>query len=193
MNKKKKIPLLLFMKIKLQNKYNISNDFYNKKKINELIFNDPSNYTATFKEYLLLEDENEFLRRFYKKNELKKKLSSIYNFYEKYSKIFPNYIIIQESKFMYKNIQKKQKMIDNLQYIKEQEKRNKERKKNTSNDTIFTNGAINDIFNQTDSYYKNNLKNLIDITFTNDDTVKDINNLIKKIEKNEEEKKNILY
>ena len=75
------------------------------------------------------------------------------------------------------------------QYIKEQEKRNKERKKNTSNDTIFTNGAINDIFNQTDSYYKNNLKNLIDITFTNDDTVKDINNLIKKIEKNEEEKK----
>ena len=189
MNKKEKIPLLLFMKIKLQNKYNISNDFYNKKKINELIFNDPSNYTAAFKEYLLLEDENEFLRRFYKKNELKKKLSSIYNFYEKYSKIFPNYIIIQESKFMYKNIQKKQKMIDNLQYIKEQEKRNKERKKNTSNDTIFTNGAINDIFNQTDSYYKNNLKNLIDITFTNDDTVKDINNLIKKIEKNEEEKK----
>ena len=80
-------------------------------------------------------------------------------------------------------------MIDNLQYFKEQEKMNKERKKNTSNDTIFTNGAINDIFNQTDSYYKNNLKNLIDITFTNEDTIKDLNNLIKKIEKNEEEKK----
>ena len=32
MNKKKKIPLLLFMKMKLQNKYNISKDFYNKKK-----------------------------------------------------------------------------------------------------------------------------------------------------------------
>ena len=148
-NKKVNVSLLAFMKFKLRKKYNISKDFYNKKKVNELIFNDPSSYTAAFKEYLLLEDENEFLRRFYKKNELKKKLSSIYNFYEKYSKIFPNYIIIQESKFMYKNIQKKQKMIDNLQYIKEQEKRNKERKKNTSNDTIFTNGAINDIFNQT--------------------------------------------
>ena len=188
-NKRVNVSLLAFMKFKLRKKYNILKDFYNKKKINELIFNDPSSYTAAFKEYLLLEDENEFLRRFYKKNELKKKLSSIYNFYEKYSKIFPNYIIIQESKFMYKNIQKKQKMIDNLQYFKEQEKMNKERKKNTSNDTIFTNGAINDIFNQTDSYYKNNLKNLIDITFTNEDTIKDLNNLIKKIEKNEEEKK----
>ncbi len=188
-NKRVNVSLLAFMKFKLRKKYNILKDFYNKKKINELIFNDPSSYTAAFKEYLLLEDENEFLRRFYKKNELPKKLNNIFNFYAKYSKIFPNYIIIQESKYMYKNIQKKQKMIDNLQYIKEQEKRNKERKKNTSNDTIFTNGAINDIFNQTDSYYKNNLKNLIDITFTNEDTVKDLNNLIKKIEKNEEEKK----
>ena len=184
MNKKKKIPLLLFMKMKLQNKYNISKDFYNKKKINELIFNDPSSYTAAFKEYLLLEDENEFLRRFYKKNELKKKLSSIYNFYEKYSKIFPNYIIIQESKYMYKNIQKKQKMIDNLQNIKNQERRNKERNKNISNDTIFTNGAINDIFNQTDSFYKKNLKNIIDISISKDDTIKDLNNLIFKIEEN---------
>ncbi len=90
---------------------------------------------------------------------------------------------------MYKNIQKKQKMIDNLQNMKNQEKRNKEKNKNISNDTIFTNGAINDIFNQTDSYYKNNLKNLIDITFTNEDTVKDLNNLISNIEKNEQTKK----
>ena len=188
-NKKVKVSLLAFMKYKLTKKYHISKDFYNKKKINELIFNDPSTYTANFKEYLLLEDENEFLRRFYKKNELKKKLTNIFNFYAKYSKIFPNYIIIQESKYMYKNIQKKQKMIDNLQNMKNQEKRNKEKNKNISNDTIFTNGAINDIFNQTDSYYKNNLKNLIDITFTNEDTVKDLNNLISNIEKNEQTKK----
>ena len=50
MNKKIKIPLLLFMKIKLRRKYDISVNFYNKKKINELIFNDPSLYTAKFKE-----------------------------------------------------------------------------------------------------------------------------------------------
>ena len=41
--------LLLFMKIKLRRKYDIALNFYNKKKINELIFNDPSLYTARFK------------------------------------------------------------------------------------------------------------------------------------------------
>ena len=66
MNKKIKIPLLLFMKIKLRRKYDISLNFYNKKKINELIFNNPSLFIVRFKDYLLLEDENEFLRRFYK-------------------------------------------------------------------------------------------------------------------------------
>ena len=190
MNNKIIIPKLLFMKIKLRRKYDTTLTFYNKKKINELIFNDSSLYTAKFKEYLLLEDENEFLRRFYKYSELKKKLTSIYSFYANYSKIFPNYIIIPESKYMYKNIQKKQKMIDNLQKIKRHEKRIKERK--ISNDTIFTNGALNSILNQTDSFYKKNLKNIIDITFTNDDTINDINKIINKIEQNEINKKPII-
>ena len=91
---------------------------------------------------------------------------------------------------MYKNIQKKQKMIDNLQKIKRHEKRIKERK--ISNDTIFTNGALNSILNQTDSFYKKNLKNIIDITFTNDDTINDINKIINKIEQNEINKKPII-
>ena len=113
MNNKLLIPKLLFMKIKLRRKYDTTITYYNKKKINELIFNDSSLYTAKFKEYLLLEDENEFLRRYYKNSEIKKKLTTIFSFYANYSKIFPNYIIIPESKYMYKNIQKKQKMIDN--------------------------------------------------------------------------------
>ena len=183
MNNKLLIPKLLFMKIKLRRKYDTTITYYNKKKINELIFNDSSLYTAKFKEYLLLEDENEFLRRYYKNSEIKKKLTTIFSFYANYSKIFPNYIIIPESKYMYKNIQKKQKMIDNLQRIKRHEKRNKERK--ISNDTIFTNGALNSILNQTDSFYKKNLKNIIDITFTNDDTINNINKIINKIEQNE--------
>ena len=189
MNKKIKIPLLLFMKIKLRRKYDISVNFYNKKKINELIFNDPSLYTAKFKEYLLIEDENEFLRRFYKNTELKKKLTTIYNFYANYSKIFPNYIIIPESKYLYKNIQKKQKMIDNLQRMKRHEKKNKERLKNIGNDTILTNTAINSILNQTDSFYKKNLKNIIDISVSKDDTIKNLNKIIYTIEENENQVK----
>ena len=70
-----------------------------------------------------------------------------------------------------------------MKRIKRHEKRNKERK--ISNDTIFTNGALNSILNQTDSFYKKNLKNIIDITFTNNDTINNINKIINKIEQNE--------
>ena len=90
---------------------------------------------------------------------------------------------------MYKNIQKKQKMIDNLQRMKRHEKKNRERLKNISIDTILTNNAINSILNQTDSFYKKNLKNIIDISISKDDTIKDLNNLIFKIEENEKQVK----
>ena len=105
--------IIIQMKNNLRNKYDVKNE-YNKKKINQLIFNYESHYTAIFKEYLLIEDGNDFLKRFYSKKEVRKKLKIILFFYEKYSKIFPNYIIIPESTYMYKNIQKKQKMIDKL-------------------------------------------------------------------------------
>ena len=62
-------------------------NFYNKKKINELIFINPSLFTVIFKEYLLLEDENEFLRRFYKIEKLikknKKNCLHLLNYYNK--------------------------------------------------------------------------------------------------------------
>ena len=178
---------------KLRNKYNVKKNFYNVKKINELIFDVTSKYTAKFKEYLLMEDENDFLRRFYNKKELKKKLKGILYFYEKYSKIFPNYIIIQESKYLYKNIKKKQKMIDNLQEIKEaDEKKAKNKKKfNEINDTVFTQGAINSICNQTDSFYKLNLKNIIELDNNNilDKTMKDFEKIINNIEHYENKQK----
>ena len=41
----------------------------------------------------------------------KEKLNRILRFYDNYSKIFPNYILMNGAKFLYKNIQKKQKMI----------------------------------------------------------------------------------
>ena len=81
--------VIIQMKNNLRNKYDVKNE-YNKKKINQLIFNYESHYTAIFKEYLLIEDGNDFLKRYYSKNEVRKKLKMILFFYEKYSKIFPN-------------------------------------------------------------------------------------------------------
>ena len=160
-----------FLVYKLRKKYDAKIYIYNVKKVNELIFNIPSHFTATFKEYLLKEEDSEFLKRFYHKNELKKKLSTIFCFYEKYSKIFPNYTVIKEGHYMYKNILKKQKMIDKLQRLKEQEKKNKLNLLNLSNDTVFTNGAIESIYGQKDSFYNANLFNIIELDTKNNETI----------------------
>ena len=177
------------MKNNLIQKYSINIEFYNKKKINQLVFNFESRYTAIFKEFLLNDDGNEFVRRFYHKNEIKKKLSKILSFYEQYSKIFPNYTVISTSKYMYKNIQQKQKMIDKLQKMKIEDMENK--KENNLNKTIFTNGAINSICNQTDSFYVRNLKNIIDISISKENTFEQFNKIINNIEQYEKDE-NIL-
>jgi hypothetical protein len=36
-------------------------------------------------------------------------------FYEKYAKVYPNYVIIPENKYLFKNIEKKQRVIDEKQ------------------------------------------------------------------------------
>ena len=92
---------------------------------NNLIFNEKCRIVARFKDYLVLDDSTEFLRRFYLKKELRTRLKKIFNFYESYCKIFPNYMILPESQFLYRNIRKKQKMIDAFNEIKKEEEENR--------------------------------------------------------------------
>ena len=92
---------------------------------NNLIFNEKCRIVARFKDYLVLDDSTEFLRRFYFKKELRTRLKKIFNFYESYCKIFPNYMILPESQFLYRNIRKKQKMIDAFNEIKKEEEENR--------------------------------------------------------------------
>ena len=90
---------------------------------------------------------------------------------------------------MYKNIQQKQKMIDKLQKMKIEDMENK--KENNLNKTIFTNGAINSICNQTDSFYVRNLKNIIDMSICKENTFEKFNKIINNIEQYEKDE-NIL-
>ena len=92
---------------------------------NNLIFNEKCRIVARFKDFLVLDDSTEFLRRFYSKKELRPRLKKIFNFYESYCKIFPNYMILPESQFLYRNIRKKQKMIDAVNEIKKEEEENR--------------------------------------------------------------------
>ena len=203
-NKNHNNPYRLFLLYKLRKKYDSKLNIYNIKKVNELIFNIPSHFTAIFKEYLLKEEEAEFLKRIYHKNEIDKKLKNIFYFYDKYSKIFPNYIVIPEGHHLYRNILKKQKMIDKLQKIKEEEMKNKQILLDRSFDTIFSNGAIDSIYNYNkDSFNSYTLVNLFSMENNNDKNEEEefskIEYIIKTIEKYEDKnmetlgKKQIIY
>jgi hypothetical protein len=99
----------------LDKKYLTSRDYYNSKVITDIIYNENSNIVSVFKDYLIFDDVSEFLKRSYDNQECSERLTKIYEFYEKYSKVFPNYVNLPESRFMFKNIERKQKFIDDKQ------------------------------------------------------------------------------
>lgn len=134
----------------LSKKYMTSKDFYNVKIVNDIIYNENTHIVSVFKDYLILDDISEFLKRSYAAIETKPRLIKIYEFYDKYSKVFPNYVVLPESKYMFKNIERKQRMIDEKQkYKNEQEKRLKNRVERKSN-----NGGFSDLLDSSESIEK---------------------------------------
>lgn len=91
----------------LTSKYASTQDFCSLKIVNDLIYNENTHIVSIFKDYLILDDINEFLKRPYQFGETKTRLPKLNNFYEKYSQVFPNYVVLPESKYMFKNIQRK--------------------------------------------------------------------------------------
>ena len=142
------------VKKKLIKRYDHPLFFHDIKMINDIIYNEKTHFVETFKEYLIYEDLNEFLRKFYNKEEINYKLPKILNFYEKYSKIYANYTVIPESKYMYKNIKRKQKMIDQMQNFNLSNSEESDNNNNL-NSKIFTTNAMNSINSFTMSIYTN--------------------------------------
>ena len=132
--------------------YFINKDFYNKKVIDEIIHNQTSHIVAEFKDYLIKGDINEFLQQFYKKEESLNLLPNIYDYYITCSVIFPNYVILPESQYIYKNIQRKQRVIDIQQEQEDKEENIKNGLiKQEKEPTIFTTQVFDSILNQTDT------------------------------------------
>ena len=135
--------------------YNSNIEEYNKTIISRILFNQKYHYVSLFKEILIYDDPGEFFKRFYSIEECLYKIKTYCEFYEKNSKIFPNYISLPESKFIFKNIKRKQKMLDNINEnniqndlkINEDEKNEKEK----DSDTIFSNTIINSILSEKSS------------------------------------------
>ena len=113
----------------LKYKYSSFKYSYSSICIHNLIFNEKCRIVSRFKEYLIYDDDTDFLRSIYEKEELKNTLKKIVDFYDRYNKVFPNYMILPENIFMYKNLRKKQKMIDEKNRIKMEKAKNDNNKK----------------------------------------------------------------
>ena len=112
------MPLQQLMQQQLSKKHSVNEDYHNVRVVNELIYNEETHTVSVFKDYLIWDDINEFLKRKYETpSETKVRLPKLCAFYEKYSQVFPNYVAIPESRYMFKNIQKKQKLIDDQYQI----------------------------------------------------------------------------
>ena len=88
------------------------NTDYNSLLIEKIISNDKSHLVAIFKDYLIFDEYDEFLRRFYKKNEIKERINKLCYYHIQTSVIFPNYFPLVESKYIYNSVIQKQRIIN---------------------------------------------------------------------------------
>ena len=132
---------------------------YNYLILDNLLSNGKCHIVALFKEYLIVDDNSEFLRRFYNKKESLPRIKKVSNYYHETSVIFPNYTPLIEAKYIYKNIMRKQKVIDQIQELedKEREKNHKVKKRKEKdkdkdlNENVFSDTAYGEILNQSES------------------------------------------
>ena len=143
--------------------------YYNIMKIDEIINNEKSHLVAEFKDFLVLGDTGEFILKYYNKKETQKIYKQILDYYNENLFIFPNYVALHESKYIYNNIQKKQKIIDIQEELNDNKKEKKTDDKNEKN-KVFSVKEIESILNETDTsgikqYFglsENNTENGID-------------------------------
>eukprot|EP00826_Nyctotherus_ovalis_P027976 TRINITY_DN2196_c0_g1_i3.p1 TRINITY_DN2196_c0_g1~~TRINITY_DN2196_c0_g1_i3.p1 ORF type:complete len:409 (+),score=61.14 TRINITY_DN2196_c0_g1_i3:106-1332(+) len=79
--------------------------------INRIICNFPSHLVAVFKEYLIYDDANEFLYRFYKEYETGSRLRRLSEYCSKREKLAPNYTVLGLGKIFYKREKRKAKIV----------------------------------------------------------------------------------
>ena len=185
--------IVLYVKKLLSKKYFVSKTQYERYLIKNIIYDERNKLVSTFKEHLIMNDISEFIKRYYTHKESLIRLKKYYDFYSNYSKLFPNYIPLYESKYIYKNIHKKQKIIDMQQ--NEMTKKRKEyynsRNNKTNNNKIFNSEIYESIIKNSENYisifginkYEINDKN-------NDDSASQILNIINSIDKYKLEFKN---
>ena len=148
-------------------KYNFNKELYNKYIVQLFMENANTHIISTFKDYLFLDERTEFFNKYYPLNKSLNILLHLLTFYEKSSYIFPNYTAIKEGKYIYKNIIKKQILInylEDLEIKKTKEIVIKKIRKNKvnmiNNENIFDAKLYNNII---DNYNNSNINILFGI------------------------------
>ena len=180
-------------------KYQFMPSHYDLYVTNNIIYNDRTHIVSRFKEYLVIDDGGEFLKRYYTKDEVIPRLKKFFKFYFLYSKVFPNYTPIYENKFIYSNIHQKQKMID-LQERMENKRKHKIIEieigdGNTSvNKDVFASEIIDSLLNTTNKEVAEILFNINrDNLIEEENKFKDgVNNIVDKISSYQNKRKNSL-
>ena len=178
-------------------KYKYMPSHYNLFVANNIIFNDRTHIVSRFKEFLIIDDEGEFLKRYYRKKESVARLQKYFKFYFLYSKVFPNYTSINENKFIYNNIHQKQEMIDlqeeieNEKNIKNMEIEIKEGNIKDNKD-VFSTEIIDSLLNTTNKEVAEILFNINKEDLTEEETkFKDgVNIIVDKISSYQNKRKN---
>ena len=188
---------------KLYNNHSITASSLNKIIISNIIYNNKLHIVSCFKEFLIYFDPGDFLSSFYKRKESRSKIKEYSEFYTINSRIFPNYILLPESKYIFNNIKKKQKLLDQLE-----ENQNRYYNENSQNlimnysdmnnynrslqlnrtqssyfSTIFTPSIVNSILNERENSNKND---------DNNSNISNINFIIDNINKNQKNKRSLL-
>ena len=124
---------------------------YNILVINNLLCNGKCHIVALFKEHLIDDDNSEFLKRYYTERESSIRIKKVARYYFETSVIFPNYTPLNEAKYIYKNIMRKQKVIDQQQELEEENEEKKKKSKKNTNKNVFDTLVYDDILNQSES------------------------------------------
>ena len=175
--------LVLHAQKLLNRKYFTSRTSFQKFIIKNIIYDEKLRIVSIFKDHLIMYEKSEILKRYYKYEESLIRLKKYYEFYSKYSKIFPNYNPLIESKYIYKNIHKKQKII-NIQADEEifKIKQNNRTRNNKLNHNKIFNSEVYETIEKNTKYFDSDIFDIHKYDL-NDDSTSQIKNIINSIDK----------
>ena len=102
-----------------------SNSFYNLKIINNIIFHKKTHIVSLFLEHLINNEEQEFLQKFYDLKSIYQTLPNILYYYNSFLITYPNYCLLEQRKYLYKNILQKESFLNRLMCNKFKKKENR--------------------------------------------------------------------